>query len=212
MEEPCVPRYGTRGALACTRCARRKARCSHVATTTPSTDAAEWTAAMREGAERVAEAVDRQTEVFGAFIEEIRGLKTAVERLSSSSASSSRGASSVPDAEGSTTGDEDEGMEEDEEMGEASDRVVRLSMGGADDGSSDAEKDADEGGSDAKGGDEHGDDEGSGENENSGDDKEGSGVEEGAAPEASTTPRVMWRTRVSRPQARMWKGKGKGKM
>ena len=131
-------------------------------TTTPSTDAVEWTAAMREGAERVAEAVDCQTEVFGVFIEEKCRLKMAVERLLLSSASSSRGVSSVSDVEGSTTGDKDEGMEEDEEMGEANNRV---SMRRADDGSSDTEKSEDEGDSDAKGDEEQGDDEGSGENE-----------------------------------------------
>src|SRR6266852_4209562 len=37
MQQACVPRYGVRGALACERCARRKARCSHVGPLVTST-------------------------------------------------------------------------------------------------------------------------------------------------------------------------------
>ena len=71
--------------------ARRKARCSHVgpsAGVAASTNVAEWQAAVREGAAMVADAMDRQTEVLGELASEVYGLRQAVERLSSSSASS----------------------------------------------------------------------------------------------------------------------------
>src|SRR6266852_4103015 len=125
MQQACVPRYGVRGALVCERCARRKARCSHVGplvTTTPPTNTAEWAATMREGSALVAEAVDRQTHVFGELLgevlDEMRGLRHVVDRLSVSSASSSRGTASGTDTEGDSVRDKDEEMGEDEDLGE----------------------------------------------------------------------------------------------
>ena len=100
MEEECVPRSGVRGALTCQRCARHKARCSHVGSSAgaaASTNVAEWRAAVREGAALVVDAMDRQTEVLGELANEMSGLRQAVERLSSSSASSLQGAMSGGD-------------------------------------------------------------------------------------------------------------------
>ncbi len=222
MQELCVPRYGVRGALACERCARRKARCSHVGplvTTTPSANAAEWTATMREGAALVAEAMDRQTNVFGELLgevlDEVRGLRHAVDRMSASSASSSRGAASGTDVAGESVGDEDEEIGEDEDLGEDDGMVVSLHMGGGGEESDDAGEGEDEGGKGeeeeeeiSKNDDEEEDKEGD-EVEDEGKD-DGSG-EEDVEPEASTAPRPTWRTRVLRPHARTWKGKGKGK-
>ena len=91
MVEPCIPRNGVRGALACECCSRRKVQCSHVgpsATVAPSTNVAGWTGVAHEGAELVMDVMDRQTEVLEVFISEVCGLRQAVEHLSSSSASS----------------------------------------------------------------------------------------------------------------------------
>src|SRR6266852_426446 len=74
MQESCIPRYGVRGALACERCVHRKARCLHVGplvTTTPSMNAVEWMVTMCEGAALVAEAMDRQTNMFGELLGEV---------------------------------------------------------------------------------------------------------------------------------------------
>src|SRR6266852_638489 len=150
MQELCVPHYGVRGALACERCARHKAQCSHVGplvTTTPPTNTAEWAATMREGSALVAEAVDRQTHVFGKLLgevlDEMRGLRHVVDRLSASSASSSRGTASGTDAEGDSVGDEDEDEEmgEDKDLGEDDGMVVNLRMGRDGEESSDAGED-----------------------------------------------------------------------
>ena len=100
MGELCIPCNGVRGALACEHCSCRKAGCSHVgpsASATPSTNVAGWHAAVRESAALVADAMDRQTEVLGELTSEVHGLRQVVERLSSSSASSLRGATSGGD-------------------------------------------------------------------------------------------------------------------
>src|SRR6266852_1021762 len=98
MQELCVPRYRVRGALACERCAHCKVWCLHVGplvTTTLSMNATEWTATMHEGSALVAEAMDRQTNMFGKLLGKVLGevhrLRHAVDRMSASSASSSRG-------------------------------------------------------------------------------------------------------------------------
>src|SRR6266849_2327275 len=152
MQESCVLCYGVRGALACKQCARRKAQCSHVGllvTTTPSMNAAEWTATMREGAALVAEAMDCQTNMFGELLgevlDEVHGLQHAVDRMSASSASSSWGTASGADAEGDSVGgeDEDEEMGEDEDLGEDDGSIVNLHIGGGGEESSDAGEDED---------------------------------------------------------------------
>ena len=149
MEEECVPCNGVRGALACQRCARRKARCSHVgpsAGAAASTNVAEWQAAVREGAAMVADAMDRQTEALGELASEVYGLRQAVERLSSSSASSLRGAASGDTGpESAWDEDEDEEMKEGEEMW-VDGEMVKLRMHGDDEESGGAEEDEDEGG------------------------------------------------------------------
>ena len=84
-------RSGVWGTLACQHCACRKARCSHVglsASAAPSTNVAEWQAAVHEGAVLVTDAMDRQTEVLGELASEMYGLRQAVEHLLSSSTSS----------------------------------------------------------------------------------------------------------------------------
>ena len=58
------------------------------ASAAPSTNVVEWQAVVREGAAMVADAMDRQMEVLGELTSEMYGLRQAVERLSSSSASS----------------------------------------------------------------------------------------------------------------------------
>ncbi len=219
MQELCVPRYGVRGALACERCARRKARCSHVGplvTTTPPTNTAEWAATMREGSALVAEAVDRQTHVFGELLgevlDEMRGLRHVVDRLSASSASSSRGTASGTNAEGDSVGDEDEDEEmgEDEDLGEDEGMVVSLRMGGDGEESSDAgEDEAGKVNEEEEGEEVKNDEEEEGEKGDEDEDDGNSG--EGAAPETSAAPRPTWWARVPRPHARAWKGKGKGK-
>ncbi len=219
MQQVCVPRYGVRGALACERCARRKAWCSHVGplvTSTPPSNAAEWATTMCEGSALVAEVMDRQTNMFGELLgevlDEVRGLRHTVDRMSASSASSSRGTASGADAEGDSVGgeDEDEEMGEDEDLGEDDGSVVNLHMGGGGEESSDAGEDED-----GKSVEEEED--GKNDEEEEEEDKEGEKDEddgdngEGAAPETSATPRPTWRARVPRPHARAWKGKEKGK-
>jgi hypothetical protein len=78
---------------------------------TPTTDIAAWTTAVRDRAERVMSAMDCQTDLFGLFIDEMRGMREAVDRLSTSAASSSRAAAS-------TVADEEEDEEVDEEENE----------------------------------------------------------------------------------------------
>ena len=58
--------------MACERCSRRKMRCSHVGSVmanTPTTDIAVWTVAVRGSAEVVADALDHQTQTFGALLD-----------------------------------------------------------------------------------------------------------------------------------------------
>ena len=212
MGEQCVPRNGVWGALACERCSCRKAGCSHVgpsASAAPSTNVAGWHAAVHDGAALVADAMDRQTEVLGEPASEVHGLRRIVERLSSSSASSLRGAASGGDTGRESAWDEDEEMKEDEEMWMGDERV-ELQVCGEGEESSDAEEEEES--SDAE---EEEEDEGGRhdeERERDGDDEEEDGDEEGvddeggAEPEASTTP---WQPRVPRPRMKAWKGKGK---
>ena len=61
------------------------------ASAAPSTNAAGWHAAVREGAALVTDAMDHQTEVLGELASKVHGLRWIVECLSSSSASSLRG-------------------------------------------------------------------------------------------------------------------------
>ena len=184
-------------ALACQRCARRKARCSHVgpsASAAPSTNVAEWQVAVREGVAMVADAMDRQTEVLGELASEMYGLRQAVERLSSSSASSLRGAASG-DTGPESAWDKDEEVREDEEMWMDDERVELQVRGEGEESSDTEEEEDDEGGKHDE------------ERERDGDDEEEGGDDEGGAePEASTTP---WRPRVPRPRMKAWKGKGK---
>ena len=173
--------------------AHHKAWCSHVGlsvSTAPSTNVAEWQAAVREGAALVVDAMDRQTEVLGELASGVYGLRQAVERLSSSSASSLRGAASGDTGLESAWGEdkevgEDKGMKEDEEMW-MDDERVELQVRGEGKESSDAEEEEeDEGGKYDE------------ERERDGDEEEEGGDDEGGAgPEASTTP---WRPRVPRP-------------
>ena len=58
------------------------------ASAAPSTNVAEWRAAVHEGAVLVMDAMDCQTEVLGELASEMYGLRQAVERLLSSSTSS----------------------------------------------------------------------------------------------------------------------------
>jgi hypothetical protein len=76
--------------------------------TTPTTDIAAWTAAVHDRAERVTSAMDHQTDLFGMFIDEMRGMREAVDHLSTSTASLSRVAASM-------VADEEEDEEVDEE-------------------------------------------------------------------------------------------------
>jgi hypothetical protein len=66
-----------------------------VVTSTPTTDITAWTAAVRNGAERVASAMDCDTDLFGRFINEMHGMREVVDCLSTSAASSSRAAVST---------------------------------------------------------------------------------------------------------------------
>lgn len=61
----------------------------------PQVDSAGWTAA----AERMATAVEHQSVLLGTLIDEVRGMKQAIERSSASGASSSQGAASTADAD-----------------------------------------------------------------------------------------------------------------
>jgi hypothetical protein len=94
---------------------------------TPTTDIAAWTAAVRDRAERVTSAMDRQTDLFGMFIDKMRRMREVVDRLSASTASSSRAAASMvadeeedeeADEEENEGGEGDDNDDEDEEGGE----------------------------------------------------------------------------------------------
>ena len=142
MREQCVPCNRVRGALACEHCSRRKVGCSHVgpsASATPSTNVAGWHMAVCEGAALVVDTMDHQTEVLGELASEVHGLRQIVERLSSSSASSLRGAVS-----GGDTGQES-AWDEDEEMW-VGDEKAELQMCREGEESSGTEEEEDEGG------------------------------------------------------------------
>ena len=112
-DESCRPCYLDKGVMVCKRCSRCKMRCSHVGgivANTPTTDIAAWTAAVRDGAEVVADALDRQAQMFGALLDrqtqsidallgEVCRMRVAVDRLSASGASSSQAAASTVDAD-----------------------------------------------------------------------------------------------------------------
>jgi hypothetical protein len=179
-----------------------------VVTTTPTTDIAVWTAAVCDGAERVASAMDHQTDLFGMFIDEMRGMREVVDHLSASAVSSSRAAASMMADE-----EEDEevgkGMEEEQE----GDVAVDVTMGEVGDESG-GDEEENEGG---EGDDNDDKDEEGGEEERSGT----GGAEWDTAPEASASvqvadwphvPQVAERPHIPRPQWRAWKDKGKGKM
>ena len=183
--------------------ARCKAQCSHVgpsASTAPSTNVVEWQVVVRKGVALVADAMDRQTEVLGELTSEMYGLRQAVERLSSSSASSLRGAASGDTGLESAWGEdkevgEDEGMKEDEEMWMDDERVELQVCGEGEESSDVEEEEEDEGGKYNE------------ECERDGDDKEeGVDDEGGTGPEVSTTP---WWPCIPRPRMKAWKGKGK---
>jgi hypothetical protein len=205
LDTHCIPRFGLKAPLACEWCSQRKSRCSHVGlvvTSTLTTDIAAWTAAVRDGVERVASAMDHHTDLFGRFIDKMRRMREAVDRLSASAASSSQAAASMVADE-----EEDEeavGKEEQEE-----DVAVDVTMGevGDESGGDEEEDDDDDDDKDEEGGEEG---------------RSGSGgAEQDAAPEASVSvqvvdrpcvPQVRERPRVPRPQWRVWRDKGKGKM
>ena len=183
MGEQCVPRNGVQGALACERCSHCKAGCSHMgpsASVTPSTNVAGWHVAVREGAALVADTMDCQTEVLGELTSEVHGLRQIVEHLSSSSASSLRGAAS-----GGDTGRES-AWDEDEEVW-VGDEKVELQMRREGEESSDMEEEENEGGKHEE------EDERDGDDEEEDGDEEGTDDEGGVEPEASTTP---WQPRI----------------
>jgi hypothetical protein len=211
----CVPRFGPKAPLACEWCSQRKSRCSHISpvvTSTPTTDIAAWTAVVRDGAERVASVMDHHTDLFGRFINEMCGMREVVDRLSASATSSSWVAAS-------TVADEEEDEEADEEVGEdmeeeqEGDVAVDVTMGEVGDESG-GDEEENKGGEDDDNDDE---DEEGGEEGRSG----SGGAEWDVAPEASASVQVVGWPRVlqvaewpcvPRPQWRMWKDKGKGKM
>jgi hypothetical protein len=169
---------------------------------TLTTDIAAWTAAVHNGAERVASTMDRQTDLFGMFINKMRGMREAVDHLSASAVSSSWAAvSTVADEEEDEEVDEEAvGKEEEQEE----DIVVDVMMGEVDDESG-GDEEENEGG---EGDDNDDEDEEGGEEGRLGT----SGAEQDAAPEASASVQVVDQPRVLRPQWRAWKDKGKGKM
>jgi hypothetical protein len=172
-----------------------------VVTTTPTTDIVAWTAAVHNGAERVASTMDRQTDLFGMFIDKMRGMRVAVDRLSVSATSSSQVTTSMVADE-----EEDEEVGEDMEEEQEGDVTVNITMGEV---------------GNESGGDEEENKGGEGDN-NDEEEKSGTGgAERDAAPEASTSlqvvdqphmPQVAERPHVPCPQWRLWKDKGKGKM
>jgi cobalamin biosynthesis protein CobT len=212
----CVPHFGPKALLACEWCLQRKSRCSHVGpvvTSTLTTDIAAWTAAVRDGAERVASAMDRQTDLFGMFINKMRGMREAVDHLSMSTASLSWVAAS-------TVADEEEDEEavgkevgEDTEEEQEEDVAVDVTMGEV---------------GDESGGDEEENEGGEGDNNDDKDEEGGEegrlgtgGAEQDTVPKVSASvqvadqprvPQVVERLHVPHPQWRVWKDKGKGKM
>jgi hypothetical protein len=145
--------------------------------------------------------MDCHTDLFGRFIDEMRGMREAVDRLSTSAASSSwAAASSVADDKEAVNKEVGEDAEEEQEEDIAVD-VMTGEVGnesGGDEGENKGGEDNDEEGRSGSG-----------------------GAEWDVAPEASTSMQVAdWphvlqvaeRPCVPRPQWRTWKDKGKGKM
>ena len=208
----CRPCYSDKGVMACEHCSRCKMRCSHiggVVVNTPTTDITAWTAAVRDGVEVVADALDRQAQMFGALLDrqtqsidallgKVRGMRAAVDRLSASGASSSQVAASTVDADD----DEDED-DEGEDVGRAAEsngaesgddedgeRVdIALAGTGADLGESTEEAEVEEE-----------------------EDAEGSGPVHAAEAEMFTPPALSGRIRMPRPTTCSWKGKEVEKM
>ena len=116
--------------MACERCSWHKMHCSHVGgvvANMPTTDIAAWTAAVRDGAEVVADALDHQAQMFGALLDrqtqsidtllgKVCGMWVAVDRLSASGVSSSQAAVSTVDA-GDDEDEDDEGEDVDRAAG-----------------------------------------------------------------------------------------------
>jgi hypothetical protein len=163
---------------------------------------------VRDGAERVVSTMDRHTDLFGRFIDKMCGMREAVDCLSASAASSSQAAAStVANEEEDEEADEeavDKEVGEDAEEEQEEDVVVDVTMGEVGDESG-GDEEENEGGEDNDNDDE--DEEGGEEG------RSGSGrAERDTAPEASASVQVAGQPHVSRPQWRMWKDKGKGKM
>ena len=175
---------------------------------TPTTDIAVWTAAVRDGVEVVADALDRQAQMFGALLDrqtqsidallgKVRGMRAAVDRLSTSGASSLQVAASTVDADDDEDEDdkgkdmgrvaESNGMESrDDKDGERVD--ITLAGTGADLGeSAEEEKDEEE-------------------------EVEGSGPACVAEAETFMPPAPSGRIRMPRPTTHSWKGKEVEKM
>ena len=126
VDESCRPRYSNKGVVACEHCLRRKMRCSHVGSIVvnmPTTDIAVWMAAVHDGMEVVADALDRQAQTFGALLDcqtqsidallgEVCGMRAAVDQLSASGASSSQVAVSTMDTDDNEDEDDEGGREQ----------------------------------------------------------------------------------------------------
>lgn len=211
MQTTCVPRSGPKGALACELCADRKVGCSHVGhgvTSTPVIDVGAWTSAVREGAERIAvamddhtRAVERQSRALEAFMDDMRASRRGA---------SSRGSSSREEAS-TVAADEPVEVEisDDEEMeAEGLDVGVDIEMG----------KDGEESGGDEeeeedKEGEEGDDDDDSGEDE----ELEWPGpaqrtvAAEGAGAGVTVAPEEGRQVGAPRPRMKTWMDKGKDK-
>ena len=213
-DESCRPRYSDKGVMACECCLRRKMCCSHVGSVvanTPTTDIAAWTAAVRDGAEVVADALDHQAQTFGALLDrqtqsidallgEVRGMRVAVDRLSASGASSSQAVASTVDA--------DDNEDQDDE-GEDVDRVVE-SVGTESGDDEDGERvDIALAGTGADLGESAEEEEAEAEED---EEAEGSGPARVAEAEMFTPPAPSERIRMPRPTTCSWKGKEVDKM
>ena len=140
MGEQCIPHNGVQGELVCECCSRCKAGCLHVgpsASATPYMNVAGWHAAVHEGVALIVDVMDHQMEVLGELASEVHGLRQIVECLSSSSASSLRGAGSGGDMGQESAWDEDEEVW-------VGDGKVELQMRGEGEESSDMEEGADD--------------------------------------------------------------------
>ena len=209
-DESCRPRYSDKGVMACERCSRRKMRCSHVGgvvVNTPTTDIAAWTVAVRDGAEVVADALDRQAQAFGALLDrqmqsidtllsEVRGMRAAVDRLSASGVSSSQAAASTVD----TDDDEDE-----DDEGEDVNRAAESDGTGSGDDEDGERVDLALAGTGVDLGE-------SAEKEEAEAEAEGSGPARAAEAETFMPPTPSGRIRMPRPTTHSWKGKEVEKM